>query len=162
MIAISRGVHFLCEQPSSSVMLNFPYMIFLATIIHPVQWRRVRLPMSQFSEIFTCIVRTIIALLVLCTNDIINAFFGLSPMGAYGHTSVKPTVLFGTMPEPCGSAMPCVYSTYMRLRPYIDDFKRKLTKRDRRRINKNKAIKKFQTVRKTISKKSNKVQVQLV
>lgn len=41
----------------------------------------------------------------------------------------------------------------------MDDFKRKLTKRDERRIAKNKANKKHQMVRKTISKTSGKVQV---
>lgn len=44
-------------------------------------------------------------------------------------------------------------------RPYIKDFKRKLSAADKRRINKNKAIKKYQTVRKTISKTSGKMQV---
>ena len=47
------------------------------------------------------------------------------------------------------------------LRSYLTDFKRRLTKRDHRRIQKNEAIKKHQMVRKSISK-SGRVQVYLV
>lgn len=47
------------------------------------------------------------------------------------------------------------------LRPYIGRFARKLTGKDKRRIQKNKALKKFQTVRKTINKKTGKQQVTL-
>lgn len=41
-------------------------------------------------------------------------------------------------------------------RPYLEKFRRKLSPKDKRRIQKNKAIKKFQTVRKTIKKKLEK------
>ncbi|CAL1164150.1 unnamed protein product, partial [Cladocopium goreaui] len=61
------------------------------------------------------------------------------PLGAWGHANQKPTVCFGTV-------------------SYLTDFKRRLTKRDHRRIQKNKAIKKHQMVRKSISK-SGRVQV---
>ena len=45
-------------------------------------------------------------------------------------------------------------------RPYLASFKRKLTPKDKRRLQKNKAVKKHQMVKKTISK-SGKVQVYL-
>ena len=45
------------------------------------------------------------------------------------------------------------------LRPYIGDFKRKMTSKDTRRVRKNAALKKHEMVKKTISKKTGKVQV---
>ncbi|CAK9034001.1 Putative rhamnose biosynthetic enzyme 1 [Durusdinium trenchii] len=104
LLAISRAAFFAGEQPGSSIMLSYPYMIYMATILQQLYWDKVRFP-----------------------------------MGAYGHPSTKPTILFGTL-------------------PYLQKFHRKLTNKDKRRIAKNKAIKKFQTVRKTVSK-SGKVQV---
>ncbi|CAK8994457.1 unnamed protein product [Durusdinium trenchii] len=105
LIAIARDAFFLAEQPSSSVMPSFPYMVHMATVLAPLFWGKVRFP-----------------------------------MGAFGHPNTKPTVLFGTL-------------------PYIMDFKRKLSARDKRRIDNNKKNKKFETVRKTISKTSGKKQV---
>ena len=45
------------------------------------------------------------------------------------------------------------------LRPYIKSFKRTLTKKDKRRIQKNKAIKEYQMVKRTINKSTGKKQV---
>ncbi|CAK9104776.1 WD_REPEATS_REGION domain-containing protein [Durusdinium trenchii] len=105
LVAIARDAFFLGEQPSSSLMTDFPYMLFMASVVAPLYWSKVSFP-----------------------------------MGAYGHPNTKPTKMFGTL-------------------PYMQRFKRKLSAADKRRINKNKAIKKFQTVRKTINKTTGKTQV---
>ena len=46
-------------------------------------------------------------------------------------------------------------------RPYIESFKRKMNARDKRRVQKNKALDKYKMVKKTINKKTGKVQVNL-
>lgn len=105
MVAICRGCEVLTEQPSSSLMLEFPYMKWLAVMISPISWSLVRFQMA-----------------------------------AYGHANSKPTVLFGTS-------------------PYTQKFKKKPTARDKRRVQKNKLIKEYQMVKKTINKETGKVQV---
>ena len=54
----------------------------------------------------------------------------------------------------------CVGSTESQLSPYLDKFKKKLSARDKRRILKNKSVKRHQMVKKSISK-DGKVQVLL-
>ena len=46
-------------------------------------------------------------------------------------------------------------------RPYLASFKRKLSEKDKRRTLKNKAVKKHQMVKKTVNKRTGKVQVWL-
>ena len=48
--------------------------------------------------------------------------------------------------------IPIVLSAFM-LSPYLETFKKKLTEKDKRRIQKNKAVAKHQMVKKTISKR---------
>ena len=43
LIAIARGAQVIWEQPSSSLMLDFPYLKFMAVVIDPVRWGKVRL-----------------------------------------------------------------------------------------------------------------------
>lgn len=93
-------------------------------------------------------------------------------MGAYGHHSSKPTVLFGSAQLACKRfilIVPACHDGLMmmhgacfpsRPRPYLSKFARKLNAKDKRRIAKNKAIKKLEMVKKTISK-DGKVQVKL-
>ena len=67
------------EQPSSSMMLFFPYISYLAKLLKKLfQWEECRLPPASH----------------------FRAFWPLSPMGAYGHAHRKPSLLFGSAPEP--------------------------------------------------------------
>lgn len=50
MIAASRAVRFLTEQPSSSLMLHFPYFTFFAMAVRPLQWDRVSFPMAAYGH----------------------------------------------------------------------------------------------------------------
>ena len=92
----------------------------------------------------------------------------LSPMGAFGHPNCKPTLLMGSVCLAC-KIFNCISACIQHMmllcrelqpRPYLPSFKRKLTAKDTRRLQKNKAMKRHQMVKKTISK-SGKVQVYL-
>ena len=50
MVAVVRGCHLLVEQPSGSIMLDFPYWRFFALMIAPVAWGQVRLSLPQLSS----------------------------------------------------------------------------------------------------------------
>lgn len=93
-------------------------------------------------------------------------------MGAYGHPNCKPTLLFGTLPPACNSAsfqceLTCITRvgwgacSFSGLRPYMALFRKKLTMKDKRRIAKNKAVKKHQMVKKSISKTTGRTVVSL-
>lgn len=105
MVAVARGCQLLVEQPSGSIMLQFPYRRFFAVMITSKPWDTVRFP-----------------------------------MGAYGHPNKKPTLLFGTA-------------------TWIKKLYRKLTAKDKRRLQANKAVAKYQMVKKTISKTTGKISV---
>ena len=47
LIAVARGLEILWEQPSGSLMPEFPYLKFMAIVIDPVLWGKVRLFQAQ-------------------------------------------------------------------------------------------------------------------
>jgi len=94
MVAVAGGCQLLVEQPSGSIMLQFPYWRFFAVMITPKPWDTVRFP-----------------------------------MGAYGHPNKKNTLLFGTA-------------------TWIKKLYRKLTAKDKLRLQANKAVAKYQMVKK--------------
>lgn len=101
-------------------------------------------------------------------------------MGAFGHWTKKPTMLFGSvklassqffvclafhlwwnMSSRSSQPKPLQDCQWLALRKYIKEFYRKLSARDVRRLVKNKAVKSYEMVRKTINKKTGKIQVKL-
>lgn len=47
LVAIARDAFFLGEQPSSSLMTDFPYMLFMASVVAPLYWSKVSLSYPQ-------------------------------------------------------------------------------------------------------------------
>ena len=48
LIAVARGLEILWEQPSGSLMPEFPYLKFMAIVIDTVLWGKVRLFWAQY------------------------------------------------------------------------------------------------------------------
>lgn len=161
----------LCEVPgphdSSSILGPRPIVLSLVNGIYV--WFEYHVPCTLISVLVSmhvfdwCIMNVLVGTLS-------DSCCSLSPMGAYGHPNAKPTILFGTTWLECKMAE-WYYTIHLCVklilvlwgiqpRPYIESFKRKMTEKDKRRIKKNKAVKKFQMVKKTINK-NGKVQVWL-
>lgn len=187
LVAICRGCEVLVEQPGSSLMVHCPYVQFLALVIQPLRWAFARLWGSQryTSYILLCKSAKFSELFLL--DWVSRPFLLVSPLpaaeslGSMGTCESKTyCVLWNsasclqqqTTLALFASIFFCILALFSKLtagigynltllRSYLTDFKRRLTKRDHRRIQKNKAIKKHQMVRKSISK-SGRVQVYLV
>ena len=90
LLALSRYVHFFIEQPSSSLMLSFPYLSFLeACMDKHIGFKVVRLPGPQSFVSF------ILAFLRVDGATLTSSHV-LSSMGLYGHFCLKPTMLVGS------------------------------------------------------------------
>ena len=79
MLGIVRLAVFSIEQPASTLMTCFPYIRFLEKLVG-------HLPCTTWMECRLHLVSFLFAIIIL----------NLSPMGAYGHSHHKPSLLFGT------------------------------------------------------------------
>ena len=101
LLGVARGVHFLLEQPSSSVMVYLPVMEHLMnsmTRLGLAQPAAVRLLLAS---ICTCTVRVWAAAGACTCVRILNLNVPVSWMGLLGAKSMKRTVLVATVPHAC-------------------------------------------------------------
>ena len=101
LLGVARGVHFLLEQPSSSVMVYLPVMEHLMnsmTRLGLAQPAAVRLLLAS---ICTCTVRVWAAAGACTCVCILNLNVPVSWMGLLGAKSMKRTVLVATVPHAC-------------------------------------------------------------
>ena len=82
----------------------------------------------------------------------------LSPMAAYGHPNMKPTIIWGTASgiqallrkEELFGFFPSMLAALVR--PWLSLLHRKMSKKDKRRVKKNTAVAKYQMVKKTLKR----------
>lgn len=123
MVAIARGCQIVWEQPGSSLMLEFPYLKFMAIMIQPVLWNVTRLSLPQLVKLCmhereqyqhdNCTKQSLLIIVhcyyvcvwhqswLLCNIGDVIVFLQPSPMGAYDHPNMKPSILFGTAHLAC-------------------------------------------------------------
>ena len=94
-IATVRYCYMVAEQPQSSLMTVFPYIVFFQKLISKfIPWQLVRLPGAHLVRFSHCAYKQNCLIFSIFSN--ISLQSGLSNMAVYGSPTLKPTKLFGT------------------------------------------------------------------
>ena len=163
MIATVRYAFVLAEQPGSSCMLRFPYLLFFKRVLErlSLSWQQTFLSRTQ--------VITIIMIQLNCYPATLNMYttrHRLSNMGVYGSPTLKPSRLFGSW---SGSKHFSFLLTGFQSinpnlvlvdpRPGVQKMHKRTSKKLRARLAEAAKKSKDPLVKKTINKKTGKVQV---
>ena len=94
-IATVRYCYVIAEQPQSSLMTVFPYIVFFQKLISMFfDWHVARLPGAHLVKFSNCAHKQKSLIFSITANIPLQP--GLSNMAVYGSPTLKPTKLFGT------------------------------------------------------------------